>query len=424
MLTLGSAGAAEPVIRWVDFDATILPVIANRIIGSIDDADRQGDDLDVVQLDTPGGLVSTTEDVVKKMLSAKTPVVVWVGPSGAQAASGGFYILIAADVAAMAPGTRTGAASVVYGIGKSEEGDVALKKATNDAAALVRSIAEHRGRNVEACEKAVFAADAYTDRVALERNIIDLVAKDRTDLLAQLEGREIRRLDGTKVVLHTTGARFVVTETTLRQRCLELVGSPAVAFLLLIVGLGGIYVEMTHPGVVFPGVVGALCLLLFGLAAQALPVSTIGLLLILLGIVMFILEIKVTSYGMLGFGGVLCLVVGSILLFPGPSPELRLPLSVALPPSLALAALCAVAVRLAVRAQRAAVETGADGLKGEIGEVTQDLRPEGKVFVHGEIWNAVAASGPVASGSRVRVVKVEDMKLTVEPAENRAGKGG
>ena len=409
----------------MDFEGKyVLPGFEDRIVRAIDDADREGNDLVVIQLDTPGGMLSSMETIVKKMLAAKTPIVVWVGPSGARAGSAGFFILIAADVAAMAPGTRAGAASVVYGGGKGEEGDVLLKKANQDAAALVRTIAEHRGRNVEACEKAVFAADAYTDTVALETGIVDLVAKDRNDLLAKLDMREVHRFDGSVSVLHTTGARFVETETRLQQKFIEVVASPYVAYLLLLLGLGGLYVEMTHPGLVFPGVVGVLCLLLFALASRVLPVSTVGLLLILLAVAMFVLEIKVASYGMLTFGGTACLVIGSLMLFRGPIPELRLPLSVALPPSLALAALCAVAVRLAVRAQRAAVGTGVEGLVGEVGEVTQDLAPEGTVFVHGEIWNATSASGSVGKGERVRVVKVESMRLVVEAAGKKPAERG
>lgn len=410
----------------MDFEGrNVVPGSADRILAALDDADREGDELVVIQLDTPGGLVTTMDDIVKRMLAAKTPIAVWVGPKGARAGSAGFFILIAADVAAMAPMTRAGAASTVFGIGqKSEDGDVLLRKANQDAAALARSIAEHRGRNVEACEKAVLSADAYTDRVALERGIIDLVAEDRDDLLRKLDGREVRRVDGSTTVLRTAGARFVETQVGLQHRVLEVIASPLVAYLLLLLGLAGLYVEFTHPGLVFPGVVGALCLLLFALAAQALPVSTIGVLLILLAIVMFVLEIKVVSYGMLTVGGVLCLVIGSLMLFQGPIPELRLPLGIVLPPSLALGLLCAVAVRLAVRAQRSSVETGVEGLRHEVGEVTQDLDPEGKVFVHGEIWNAVSSSGRLQRGTRVRVVKVEDLRILVEPVDAPRPEGG
>jgi membrane-bound serine protease (ClpP class) len=290
-------------------------------------------------------------------------------------------------------------------------------------AARARTLAEHRGRNVEACEKAVLAAEAYTDSQALKDRIIDLVATDVDDLLRQLDGREIRRFDGSTVVLRTAGARIVRQETTFREELLGILANPMVAYLLLLVGLGGLYVELSHPGLIFPAVMGVLCLLLFAFSAQVLPVSAIGILLILLAVVLFVLEIKVASHGMLTVGGLFCLVVGSLMLFRGPIRELTLPLAVVLPASLTLAAACAVAVRLAVRAQRTPVATGVEGLRGEVGTVVESVAPLGKVFVHGEIWDAVSSAGPLPKDTRVRVVRVDEMRLTVEPAEPLAGKG-
>lgn len=416
LLAVTLAAAAEPVARLVVFEGPLTPASAQRIVSAIDDADREGNAFVLVELDTPGGEKETMEDVVKRMLAAKTPIVVWVGPSGAKAASAGFFVLLAADVAAMAPGTRAGAASVIYGFGKSEEGDVLLKKANNDAAALARSVAEHRLRNVEAAQDAVLSAKSFTDADAVSGGIADLVAKDRDELLARLDGREIRRFDGSTIALKTAGVRFVESKFGWTQAVKEFLATPVVAFFLLLAGLGGLYVELTHPGMIFPGLVGLFALVLFAFSAQMLPVSAIGILLILLGIVMFILEIKVASYGMLTVGGTLCLVLGSILLFPSSVPEMRLPLAVVLPASLTLAALCAVAVRLAMRAQRTAVQTGSEGLRGEVGTVAEPLDPEGKVFVHGELWDAVSVAGAVPKGSRVRVVAVHDLSLSVEPA--------
>jgi membrane-bound serine protease (ClpP class) len=359
------------------------------------------------------------------MLQAQTPTVVWVGPAGAKAASAGFLILIAADVAAMAPGTRTGAASPVSALfGPNPKDDVGFLKATSDIAAMARTIAEHRGRDVAACERAVKSAEAYTDSQALQEKIIDLVARDRDSLLEALDGREIRRFDGSLVRLETKGATLLPFEKTARQRVLEVLANPVVAYFLLLLGLAGLYVELSHPGLVFPGVVGILSLLLFAYAVQVLSVSVIGLLLILLGIVMFVLEIKVASYGLLTVGGAICLAIGSLMLFQGPLPGMRLPLLVVLPATITLTTLCAVAVRLAVRAQKAPVATGREGLVGEAGIVAEELAPVGKVLVHGEIWNAVSRSGPVGRGVRVRVVGVENMLLTVEPAEGRAAAGG
>ena len=410
--------ADAPVVRLVDFDTTVNLISVWRITEAIDDAEAAGDEMVLIEIDTPGGMVDSMSDVVKRMLSAEVPIVVWVGPSGARAASAGFFILIAADVAAMAPGTRTGAASTVVMGGENREDNVMLKKANEDHAALIRSIADRRGRNVEACERAVFEAKAYEEQVALDDGLIDLLAKDREELLELLDGREVERFDGETVVLATAGATFVTSEFSVKQKFMELLASPMVAYTLLMLGLLGVYVEFTNPGVVFPGVVGAMCLLLFAISAQALPISAIGVLLIVLALVMFILEIKVTSFGMLTLGGIACLLIGSWMLVDGPIPELRVPWGAVLPTSAALAALCILVVRLAVRAQRDPVGTGVEGLPGETGTVTQALAPEGKVFVHGEIWDAASAGGSIAEGMRVRIVKVDNMRLTVEPVND------
>ncbi len=420
-----TGAVAAPVVRYVEVDDAITPVSAEWLADAIDAADRDADALLVVRLDTEGGLVRSLEAIVQRMLRAKTPIAVWVGPAGAKAASAGFLILIAADVAAMAPGTRTGAASPISALfGPNPKDDVGLIKATSDIAAMARTIAEHRGRDVAACEKAVKSAEAYTDGQALRERIIDLVARDREELLAALDGREVRRLDGSQVVLRTANAVIVPFQKTVRQKVLEVLANPLVAYFLLLVGLAGLYVELSHPGLVFPGVVGILSLLLFAFAMQVLSVSVIGLLLILLGIVMFVLEVKVASYGLLTVGGALCLAIGSLMLFQGPLPGMRLPLLAVLPATLTVTALCAIAVRLAVRAQRDRVVTGREGLVGEAGTVEEDLAPIGKVLVHGEIWNATSRAGHLPRGARVRVVGVEDMLLTVEPVESRAAARG
>ncbi len=406
--------AAEVTVRRVEFDQPVTAASVQRIVRAVDDARVAGDALVFVRLDTPGGDVDSMESAIKSMLGSPVPIVAWVGPSGARAASAGFFLLLAADVAAMAPGTRTGAASVVFAFGESKDDDVRLRKITNDMAAAGRSIAEHRGRPLEQVEKAIRSAEAFTDATALEAGLVDLIAKDPDALMALLDGREIRRLDGTTTTLSLDRITWVESERSWTQRFTEVLASPVVAFFLLLVGLGGLYIELTNPGLVLPGVVGALALILFAFAARMLPFSAVGILLILLGIVMFVLEIKITSYGLLGLGGTACVVLGSLLLFPGPVPELRLPLAVVLPASLTFAAFCAVAVRLAVRAQRAPVATGVEGLVGAVGTVTDPLEPAGKVFVHGEIWDAVAGEGRLGRGTRVRVTGVEDMTLRVE----------
>jgi membrane-bound serine protease (ClpP class) len=405
-------------------DTDINGATARRIFEAIDEADGAHDALVLIELDTPGGSVDATEGIIKKMLAAKTPIAVWVGPSGARAASGGFYLLIAADVAAMAPGTRTGAASVVFGMGKSENGDILLKKATSDLAALARSIAEHRGRDVASCEKAVVSAESFTDGAALSSGIIDLVAKDRAELLAKLDGRAVKRFDGSTVTLAVAGASMVEPHRTGTQRVEERIGgflaSPTVVYLLFLIGLAGLYAEFNHPGSWVPGIVGGVALILFVVAAQNLPVSAIGVLLVLLGLVMFVLELKIVSHGLLAIGGTICVVVGSVMLFPGAGRNLAPPLAVVLPGSLTLAAACFIATRLAVKARRAPLATGVEGLRGEIGVVQQPLEPEGTVFVHGELWRAIAATGPVPAGASVRVVRVRDLIVDVEPVDAKS----
>jgi len=414
VLTVGlsALAAAEPTVRLVRFEGPITAPSAQRILRALADADAARDSLVLIELDTPGGLVDATERAVKGMLAARTPVVVWVGPAGAQAASGGFLLLMAADVAAMAPGTRTGAASVVFGMGQNEEKDVLRKKAQNDVAAGVRSIAEQRGRNGDAAERAVQEAAAFTENAALKEKLIDLIAPDRQSLLRALDGRTVRRFGGETLTLATAGARTVQSEVDWMQRILEFLGRPEVAALLLMLGLGGLYFELTTPGAILPGVVGVVSLVLFAVSASILPISALGVLLIVLALVLFILEVKIVSHGLLTVGGLAALIAGALLLVK--VPELRLSLGFVLPTALAVAAFCVLAVRLAFRAQRAPVRTGVEGMRGEVGTVTEPLDPEGKIFVHGELWNAVAASGPLPAGTRVKVTGVSNLKLTVE----------
>jgi membrane-bound serine protease (ClpP class) len=416
-----AAWAAPPTVRLVRFDTDINTATSKRIADAIDAADAAADALVLIELDTPGGSVDATESIVKRMLAAKTPIAVWVGPSGARAASGGFYLVMAADVAAMAPGTRTGAAAVVFGMGKSDDGDVLLKKATNDLAALARSIAEHRGRNVEACDKAVISAESFTDAAALKSGLVDLVAKDRADLLRQLDGRTVKRFDGAVTTLALASPTVVEPERTstakLEERLGGFLGNPTVTYLLFLIGLAGLYAEFNHPGTWVPGLVGALALILFAYSAQQLPVSAIGLILVLLGLALFVLELKIVSHGLLGISGTVCVIAGSVMLFPGHGGSLKPPLLVVLPGSLTLAAFCFAATRLAIKAKAAPLATGVEGLRGEIGVVEQSLTPEGTVFVHGALWKAMVSSGSVPAGSRVRVVRVRDLIVDVEPVD-------
>jgi membrane-bound serine protease (ClpP class) len=414
-----TAGAAAPIVRLVPFDTEVTRATAQRIYEAIDAAEASGDALILIELDTPGGDVAALETIVQRMLASKTPICVWVGPAGARAASAGFLMLLAADVAAMAPGTRTGAASVIRGVGPNPEDDVALKKMTKDFAGLARSIAEHRGRDVAKAEQAVTSAEVYTDAVASASGLVEIVAKDRQELLAKLDGREVARFDGSRTRLALAGASVVTVERTSWQRLVEELASPTVALILFLVGIGGLWFEFQNPGGWIPGVVGATSLLLFAIAANMLPFSLVGLLLVAGGLVCFVLEVKVVSHGLLTAAGVACLGVGIWMMFPGPIPELRVPLLVLLPAVLALGAFCALAVRLAAAAQRAPVATGAEGLEGAIGTVERALEPEGRVFVHGELWDAVSTGANVPAGGRIRVEKVESMVLRVRPLEGR-----
>lgn len=410
--------AGTPVVRQVTFDTVVSAATAHRIVQAIDDAEQHGEDLVLIELDTPGGEVEAMQGIVKRMLASKVPIAVWVGPPGAHAASAGLFILVAADVAAMAPGTRTGASSTVLLLsGESKSEDVLLKKSNEDLAAWIRSVAQHRGRNVAACEAAVFEAKAYEESVALERGLIDLVVRDRAELLERLEGREVRRFDGQSVTLHTAGARLVTSESTASQRLLEFLGHPIVAFLLLVIGLVGLYAEFNHPGLIFPAVAGASCLILFAFSAQVLPISWLGFLLIVVGVVLFVLELKIVSHGMLTIGGLVCLALGASMLVDGPIPEMRVPPAVYLPATLVAGAFCAFVVRLVAHAQRGKIGTGAEGLADEVGTVVRALDPEGKVAVHGELWDAAVDAGRVPEGARVRVVRVQDLRLTVEPVD-------
>jgi membrane-bound serine protease (ClpP class) len=347
---------------------------------------------------------------VDKMLNCATPVAVFVAPSGARAASAGFIITVAADVAAMAPGTNIGAAHPVSGLGRMDE--VMSKKVTSDAAAYIRSKAERRGRNVEMAEKAVVESQSFTEKEALEHKLIDLVAKDVEDLLRQLEGREVKRFDGSVATLKLEGHKTLAVKLDWRKRVLSAVASPEILFLLLLGALAGIGAEISHPGALFPGVLGVLCLILFLFAAQIIPVNWAGLLLILLAIALFAAEVKVTSYGLLTVGGLVAMILGAMMLVDAPIPEMRISLFTLLPAALVMAGGTVALLRMAIAAQRRQPTTGAEGMIGLVGVADEALHPEGWVRVRGERWRARAES-PVPAGSPVEVVAVEGLSLKV-----------
>jgi membrane-bound serine protease (ClpP class) len=404
-----------------EVDAIIHPVSAEYMIGTIADADAAKAALTVIILRTPGGLVDSTREIVSRMIVATTPVAVYVAPSGARAASAGFLLTIAADVAAMAPGTSIGAAHPVSGDGTTTD-ETMSKKAASDVAAYARTLAGKRGRNVTLAEQAVLESRAFTDEEALkaEPPLIDLVAPDLPGLLRELDGREIARFDGTKVTLHTAGARTERIEMTWRQRLLSAVAHPQVAYLLFSLGTLGLTIELWNPGAILPGVVGGVCLLLAFFAFQILPINYAGLLLILFGVLLLVLEIKITSFGLLAAGGLLSLVLGSIMLIDSPLPELQIGLRFILPLMLGLAGVILFLVRLAVGAQRQRATTGPQGMIGERGRALSGMGPgvAGQVATHGEIWHAVATE-PIQAGDEVEIFAVEGLRLRVRPAGSR-----
>ena len=417
LLILGAAHAASPTgaIYAARVDSIIHPVSAEYMIETIDRADREGGALVVFTLETPGGLVDSTRAIVTRMLAAKTPVAVFVGPAGARAASAGFILAIAADVAAMAPGTHIGAAHPVSSSGEKVD-EVMSKKAAEDVAAYVRTLANGRHRNVDLAQQAVNDSRAFTEQEALTASppLIDLLASDVADLVQKLDGRPVRRFDGTTATLKTAGATLIPIEMSLRQRVLSAIAHPNIAYLLLSLGMLGITVELWSPGAIAPGVIGAVSLLLAFFSLQLLPVNYAGLLLILLGMILLILEIKVTSYGLLTIGGAASLIFGSMILVDSSAPELQLNLGIILPVVSGIVVVAAFLVRLAVSARRLRPTTGEDGMIGSNGVALGPLSPgsPGRVTTHGEIWRAVSDE-PIPEGAAVRIVAVDGLTLSV-----------
>jgi membrane-bound serine protease (ClpP class) len=406
---------ADTSVYSAEVDSIIHPVSAEYMIEAMDRADRAAAVLVIFTLRTPGGLVDSTRDIITHMLAARTPIAIFIAPSGARAASAGFLLTIAADVAAMAPGTHIGAAHPVSGNGEKMD-ETAAKKAAEDVAAYARTLASRRHRNVKLAEEAVNNSRAFTDEEALSASprLVDLAASDISDLLQKLDGRTVTRFDGTTVVLRTAGARVIPIAMTLRQRILSSIAHPNVAYLLLSLGTLGLTIELWSPGAVLPGVVGGLSLLLAFFAFQILPVNFAGVLLILFGMTLLVLELKVTSYGLLTVGGLASLIFGSMILVDSPLPELQVSRRLVLPIALGFAGISAFLIKLAVASQRLRPVTGVAAMIGESGQALTAIEPggAGRVRTHGEIW-AATASEPIAQGARVRVTGVDGLTLTV-----------
>jgi membrane-bound serine protease (ClpP class) len=417
ILGLAPLSASADVLKLV-IDGTIQPLSEERFDRAIQEAQRSHAEALLIELRTPGGLMSSMEDIIHKILSSQVPVIIYVTPSGSGAASAGFFILESADVAAMAPGTNTGAAHPVWGDGRSMD-PVMKEKVENYAASLMRSYVSKRGRNVEVAESAVRQSKAFTADEALSQHLIDYIAKDDADLFRQLDGKTITRFDGTKIVLHLANQPVRVYEMTLREQILSVLMDPNITLLLLAIGLLCIYFEFNHPGAVVPGAVGFIAVLLAIYALDMLPFRTISLVLIICAFGFFALEAKFQTHGVLAIGGAVMMILGSLLLVDGPIPQMRVKWWTALSVSIPLAVITVFLMTIALRARRNKVVMGEEGLIGEIGTVRSALTPAGKVFVRGELWDAVANAN-VEIGQPVVIRYVKDLVLHVEPAAQSA----
>ena len=415
--------ASTSTVVELKLDGEVEPILATYIDEGLADAARRNATLVVITMDTPGGLSDSMKDIIQRILSSPVPVAVYVSPTGSRAASAGFFILLSADIAAMAPGTHTGAASPLIGVGAYPVAidETLRKKITNDAMAFLRSFAERRGRNPALAETAVTEAKAFTEKEALDGKMIDLIASSEDDLLRQLNAREITRFDGAKVkpaLAHPTRIEFQLSG---RQKFLARIVAPDMFFLLLIIGVLGLYTEFTHPGMVAPGVVGGISLVLALYAMHILPVNIAGVFLILLALALFILEAKFTSHGVLLAGGIISMLLGAMFLIRSPLTSGGVSLGMAIAVTLPFAALTVFLMRLVLRSRKWKSATGREEMLSEQGIVVSPILSgaEGMIRIHGELWRAVSTQ-PVPEGKPVRVLKIEGLKLYVEPIEATA----
>jgi membrane-bound serine protease (ClpP class) len=413
-LATPTSAAAGSSVALVTVDGVISPVTVRIVATALERARTEHAVALIIQLDTPGGLERSMRSIVQEILSSDVPVVVYVAPTGARAASAGVFITMAAPIAAMAPATNIGAAHPVAALGGSFDKEMKTK-VENDAAAFARTIAATRGRNVEWAEKAVRQSVSATEREAVRLHVVDLIADSTTDLLDKIDGRVVKT-PTREVVLHTRGATIQPIGIGFRDRVLNIITDPNVAYVLMMLGMLGLFFELSNPGVILPGVVGGISLILAFFAFQSLPISYAGLLLILFGVVLLIAEVKVTSHGVLAVGGVVAMLLGSLMLFDTPTAELRVSWWVILPTVGVTAAVFVVALAAGLRALARRPITGAAGMVGGTGVARSALDPAGAVFVQGELWRAVAEDGPIAIGETVRVTAVDGLTLKVVKA--------
>jgi membrane-bound serine protease (ClpP class) len=406
----------NPVVHVIKVEAIINPVSAEFITTSIKKAEEAGAEALIIELDTPGGLMESMRQITKELLSSRIPIIVYVSPQGARAASAGVFITYAAHVAAMAPSTNIGAAHPVSMGGGADTSSVMGDKITNDAVAQIKALAEKRGRNAEWAENAVRQSVSITEKEALKLNVINFISPSVDSLLVQLDGMQVEVFSG-KYTLNTKNARVKYIEMNWRYKILDKISNPNVAYILLMLGIYGIFFELSNPGAIFPGVVGVIFLILAFFALQTLPVNYAGLLLIIFAIVLFILEVKITSYGLLTIGGIISMLLGSLMLIKQPPEHFEPILAISLELIIAVVAFTAAffifAISMALKTFRTKVTTGAEGIVGEKGIAQTKISPEGNVSVHGEIWKAFS-DNTIKKGEKIRVVAVEGLRLKVE----------
>jgi membrane-bound serine protease (ClpP class) len=407
--------SASAEVLKVVLNDTIQPVSEEYISRALDEAQRRNDQAVLIEINTPGGLLDSTRNIIEKITTSSVPVILYVSPTGGHAGSAGIFILESADVAAMAPGTAAGAAHpVLLGPFAPKIDDEMKRKIENDTAALMRSVTTKRGRNVDAAQSAVLESKSFTEQEALQQHLIDYVASNEEDLFRQIDGKPIKRFDGKTITLNLTGQSIVPFEMTLKQHILDYLMDPNVSFLLLAIGALALYIEFNHPGAVIPGTVGVVFILLAAFAFNLLPTRFAALGLILGAFALFAAEAKFATHGVLTIGGIALITIGGLLLVDSPIPEMRVHLFTALAVSIPLGIITAFLMSIALKARRNKVVTGSQGLIGETGVVQTALAPEGKVFVHGEIWNATASSS-LPIGQLVVVRQIDGLTLQVDP---------
>jgi membrane-bound serine protease (ClpP class) len=415
LLVVVSSSASAEVLKVVVND-TIQPISGEYIARAIAEAGRRNDQAVLIEINTPGGMVSSTREIMEKISTSTVPVIVYVTPTGGHAGSAGIFILESADIAAMAPGTAAGAAHPVILIGpvQLKPDEEMNRKIENDAAALIRSVASKRGRNIEAAEGAVRESKSFSDQEAMAQHLIDYIASSPEDLFRQMKGKSFKRFNGDSATLDLEGQPIATFNMTLKERILDALMEPDLAFLLLAIGILALYIEFNHPGAVIPGTVGAVFILVAAFALNLLPTRFAALGLILGAFVLFAAEAKFVSHGVLTAGGIVLLTLGGLLLVDAPIPEMRVHLATALAVSVPLGIITAFLMSIALKARRNKVVTGEQGLVGETGVAQTALSPQGKVFVHGELWDAIAPS-PVPIGQLVVVRRIDGLTLQVEP---------